>query len=80
MTTREMADMTDKSDRRRLAELLLVNKGREGLEDFVRQRRSDGKSWAEISFELRELIDVNVSYEALRRWFPDEEDDGGAAD
>lgn len=49
----------------------LVDKQLDGtLREYVTQRRP-GKSWRAIATELSTLIGVEVSYEALRGWFPD---------
>lgn len=49
--------------------------GAEGpLEDFVALRRSEGRAWRLIARDLYEATDckVDVTYETLRSWFPDE--------
>jgi hypothetical protein len=45
----------------------------EGLEAFVRSRRSSGVSWRRIVRELYEVTDhqVDVAPETLRSWIPD---------
>jgi hypothetical protein len=53
----------------RLGDLLLGGDG--ALEQFVRSRRSDGKTWRLIARELYEQHDLDVTHEALRQWFPD---------
>lgn len=53
----------------RLADVLL---GEEGpLERFVRERRSEGRSWRLIARDLYELTEVDLTHESLRSWFPD---------
>lgn len=54
----------------RLADLILG----EPLEDFVRTRRSEGRSWRLIERDLYDASDrqVDVSYETLRSWFPED--------
>lgn len=56
----------------RLADLLLGEQG--PLEQFVRQRRSNGRAWRLIARDLYEATnrEVDVTYETLRSWFPDE--------
>lgn len=44
-----------------------------GLHDFVRGLRGRDKSWRVIARTIYEKVGVDVSHEALRRWFPDEE-------
>lgn len=57
---------------RRLAEMLLDGK----LEEFVRSRRGSKppRPWRLIERDLYEATDgqVDVTYETLRSWFPDE--------
>lgn len=53
---------------RRTIERLLALQGMT-LEEFVRVRRSYGQSWIRIAEALTALIHVEVSREALRRWF-----------
>lgn len=54
----------------RLAEVLLG----ESLEHFVRSRRAEGKPWRIIARDLWRATngEVDVTYETLRTWFPDE--------
>lgn len=57
---------------RRLADLLLGDDG--PLEEFVRSRRKDGRSWRLIERDLLDATnrEVDLTYETLRSWFPDE--------
>lgn len=55
----------------RLADSLLGDDG--PLEDFVRIRRVDGRSWRLIARDLYERTEIDVTYETLRSWFPDAE-------
>lgn len=57
---------------RRLADLLLGGK----LDDFVLTRRAEGRAWRLISRDLWEETDgeLDVTYETLRSWFPDDRD------
>ena len=48
----------------RLADLLL---GRPVI-DWATERRTAGKSWRQISLELRDLHNLDVTYETLRSW------------
>lgn len=38
------------------------------VSDWIDAQRAAGRSWAGISYELRDLVSVDVSYETLRRW------------
>lgn len=49
----------------RLADSLLGG----GLRAYVRDRRLAGKSWRQISLDLRDDIQVDVTYETLRNWY-----------
>lgn len=42
--------------------------------DWLAAKRADGQSWVDISFDLRDLIGLTVSYETLRRWGQNDED------
>lgn len=55
---------------RRLADLLLPG----GLDAFVLTRRAEGRPWRLISRDLWEATDgdLDVTYETLRSWFPDD--------
>lgn len=48
------------------------------LEDFVRTRRADGRSWRLIARDIWQATDVDVTYETLRGWFPDESSEPAA--
>lgn len=54
----------------RLADLILA----EPLEEFVRTRRAQNTSWRLIERDLLAATDgqVDVTYETLRSWYPDE--------
>lgn len=56
--------MPDPSPTQRLADLLL---GRPVI-DWATERRTAGKSWRQISLELRDLHNLDVTYETLRSW------------
>lgn len=49
----------------------------EPVEDWVRARRPQRKSWRKIANELSQATDglVDVSPQTLLTWFPDREDD-----
>ena len=55
----------------RLVDILLGHQG--ALEEFVRSRRSAGRSWRLIARDLLEATDgqADVTLESLRNWFPD---------
>jgi hypothetical protein len=59
-----------KTSTQRLADVLLGGDG--SLERFVRERRSQGRSWRLICRDLYEAVNVDVTHETLRSWFPDE--------
>lgn len=46
----------------------------EPVADFIRARRAEGRSWRMVERDLREATDgqIDVTYETLRTWFPDE--------
>jgi hypothetical protein len=50
------------------------------VEQWIEARRNEGRSWADVSFALRESIGVAVSYETLRRWSMEDSEDHGATD
>jgi hypothetical protein len=58
------------STKRRLADALLDG----GLDTFVNSRLSSGKSWRQVSIDLRDAVDVDVHEHTLKRWFRGEED------
>ena len=60
---------------RRLADILLGDDG--PLETFVRTRRQSGTAWRLIARDLYEATDrdVDLTYETLRSWFPDNAED-----
>lgn len=51
----------------RLADHLLD----EGLDEFVTNRRTSGRSWRLIARDLLEATGVDVTYETLRSWYPE---------
>ena len=60
------------TDRQRVLDLLLGDDG--PLDTFVTERRArkPKRSWRLIALDIRDLTGVDVTYEALRSWFPDE--------
>lgn len=56
------------STKRRLADALLDGH----LDEFVAERLAAGKSWRQVSIELRDRIDVDVHEETLKRWYREE--------
>jgi hypothetical protein len=51
----------------RLADVLLDGR----LKEYVAERRAANRSWRLIARDLYEHTGVDVTYETLRRWFPD---------
>lgn len=39
---------------------------------YVSGLRRDGRSWRDISYDIKQRTDIDVSHEALRNWFRDE--------
>lgn len=56
------------SDRYVLVEAKLREAGLGTVEDWLRERRNEALSWADVSFALRNATGIAVSYETLRRW------------
>lgn len=52
---------------RRLADHLIDG----GLESYVRAKRAAKRSWRGIALDLREDIDLDITDETLRNWFPE---------
>lgn len=63
-----------------LADLILGDDG--PLETFVRSRRADGRAWRLIARDLYEATGqrIDVTYETLRSWYPDEAGDPAEAE
>lgn len=63
-----------------LADLILGDDG--PLEDFVRSRRATNRAWRLIARDLYEATGqrIDVTYETLRSWYPDEADDPADAE
>lgn len=61
----------------RLADLLLDD----GIDEYVASRRREGRSWRRIALDLLEDINLDVTHETLRSWFPEDpaSTDPGAA-
>lgn len=60
--------MSDLSDRQQLVQARFDAKGVGPVSTWIDAQRAEGKSWAEVSFALRDLVGLAVSYETLRRW------------
>jgi hypothetical protein len=62
---------------RRYADLLLDG----GLDAFVASRRAENRAWRLISRDLWESTDgkLDITYETLRSWFPDNASTEGAS-
>jgi hypothetical protein len=56
------------SDRRARVQDRFDAQGLGDVGEWLAGQRRDGLSWVDISFNLRALIDLPVSYETLRRW------------
>lgn len=41
------------------------------LDAFVSERRATGRAWRLISRDIYEATKVDVTYETLRRWYPE---------
>jgi hypothetical protein len=48
------------------------------VETWLRERREQGISWNEISYELRDTTQYAVSGTTLNRWLTEDEPNGGA--
>jgi hypothetical protein len=51
-------------------QLLLDHLLDRGLERYVADARSNGKSWRQISLDIHDQVGVDVTLETLRMWFP----------
>lgn len=65
---------TDATPKRRLLELLTGD-----LTAYVDSRRAAGKSWRQISLDIRDDYDLDITHETLRSWYPDDTRTGDAA-
>lgn len=54
-----------------LHDLIQTRLGRD-LSTYVGTRRKRGHTWREIASDLTSVTGVKVTYESLRRWYPDE--------
>lgn len=52
-----------------------------GLDEFVLTRRAEGMSWRRIALEISHATgrQIEVTHEALRGWYPDENGGEGEA-
>lgn len=41
------------------------------VDTWIEKQRRDGQSWVQVSFAIRALIGMDISYETLRRWSPE---------
>lgn len=60
---------------RRLAHVALQHSEGIGLDEWVGARREQGQSWRRIAIDLEKSTGVDVTHEAMRRWYVPE---GGA--
>lgn len=65
-----MAMSTTATDRQRILDIILGGEG--ATREFVRSRRSAGRSWRLIERDIYEATGEDVTHETLRSWFPDE--------
>lgn len=72
--------MPPNSDRRERVQERFDAKGLGKVSDWLERKRSTGRSWVDISFDLRELIGLTVSYETLRRWSQNDIDESKNAE
>jgi hypothetical protein len=56
------------SDRYVLVAAKLRDLGLGTVEEWITRERNEGSSWAGVSFALRDVTGIVVSYETLRRW------------
>jgi hypothetical protein len=71
--------MTAPSDRQQLVQARFDAQGVGPVGAWIDQQRAAGKSWAAISFALRDLVGLEVSYETLRRWHQDHAVEAGTS-
>lgn len=72
--------MPPNSDRRARVQDRFDAQGLGPVSAWLEQKRSTGRSWVDISFDLRELIGLTVSYETLRRWSQNDIDESKNAE
>ena len=48
-----------------------------GIEAYVRGKRQAGRSWRRIALDLLDDIDLDVTHETLRSWFPEDPAEDG---
>ena len=61
------------SHTRRLLDVLFEG----GLENFVRRRRDQARSWRGISVEIYDRHQVEITPQTLAGWFPEDEAKAG---
>ena len=54
-----------------LADIKLAEHG--GVADYIATKRTAGRSWRLISRDLYEDTGLDITFETLRRWFPETE-------
>jgi hypothetical protein len=54
--------------KQQLADVLLEGT----LDEFVKTRRADGRSWRLIAKDLEAETGVDVTFESIRSWYPEE--------
>jgi FMN-dependent NADH-azoreductase len=62
--------METQTTTQRLADVLLDGK----LSEFVSARRAKNRSWRLIARDLYEQTGIDLTYETLRRWYPDDDE------
>jgi hypothetical protein len=62
--------METQTTTQRLADVLLDGK----LSEFVFERRAKHRSWRLIARDLYEQTGIDLTYETLRRWYPDDDE------
>jgi len=75
-----MTDEHPMTDRQQLVQAQFDAIGAGPVSEWIEQQRQDGKSWAQMSWALRDMIGRVVSYETLRRWSNPERGEAPHAD
>lgn len=54
-------------------ELISLKLGADGpLDQYVSDRRANGRSWRLIASDIYDATGMDVTYESLRSWFPEQ--------
>jgi hypothetical protein len=61
------------SDRRLLVQAHFDRLDKGPVGQWIQDNRAAGMSWSRMSYALRDLTGLEVSYETLRRWHTDDE-------